>query len=338
MSNELSAAQNLSVALAKQVLDGIESKKEDARLADDLVSTLGKHAANLMPEDQRRFAEQISVFPEFMAACRAFDRACADGDRAEAERQKAEMKRLSEKSKRAMKYSGLTDAAEALATATDFAEFCALLPSVPLDKTYGSGFGEVSPFPLVWAISARSRPIERVQLMLDAGARTDLSTRLGETVLHAMARMNRKGRARLSILKMLISAGADIHARTLHEVTPLAAALDEGSKEDVTNFIAAGAKVGAIELRFAAEDPARLQLVLDHIADDQQFPALLAEYRDWLAEEIKRAQQHYSEAVDQRIGARRLAARVEQLGKSFELINRLRSSVLKGSDSEPDHF
>jgi hypothetical protein len=324
MTDNLSADQQLSVALARQVLDGIENQTEDAPFAVDLVSTLGDYAAHLMPEDRRRFAEQISVFSEFMAACRTFDRACADGDRAGVARQNAEMKRLSEKSKLAMKFRGLTDAAEALVKATDLAEFCAALPSVALDRIYGSGFSGTSPFPLIWAIGARSKPLERVQLMLDAGARTNLKTRLGETVLHAMARMNRKGRVRLAILKMLISAGADVHARNLHGVTPLAAALDEGSQEDVTYFIEAGARVGEIELQFAAEYPARLKLVLDHIAGDQRFFDLRAEFRDWLAEEIERARQHHSEAVQRGVGALGLADRVEQLSASFEMVKRLR--------------
>ncbi len=320
MSDKLRADQKLTAALARQILDGVESEKEGARLADDLVSTLDEYTADLMPEDRRRFAEQISVFPDFMAACRRFDRACADGDQAGVARQKAEIKRLSERSKRAMKFRGLTDSAETLAKATDFAEFCMALPTIALDRTYGSGFSDTSPFPLIWAISAASKPLQRVQLMLEAGARADLSTRLGETVLHAMARMNRKGRVRLAILKLLMSAGADVHARNLHGATPLAVALDEGSKEDVTYFIEAGAKIGEIELQFAAEDPVRFQLILDCIADDERPSVLTVDFRDWLAEEIERARQHYNEAAERRVGPCRLANRVEQLSASFELV------------------
>ena len=323
MTDNLSADQQLTVALARQVLNGTENETEDARLAEDLVSTLGDYAAQLMPEDRRRFAEQISVFPEFMTACRRFDRACAEGDRAGVARERAEMKRLSEKSKLAMKFRGLTDAAEALAKASDLAEFCAALPSVALDRTYGSGFSGTSPFPLLWAIGARSKPLERVQLMLDAGARTNLRAGLGETVLHAMARMNRKGRVRLAILKLLISSGADVHARNLHSVTPLAAALDEGSEEDVTYFLEAGARVGQIELQIAAENPARLKLVLDHIAGDRRFFDLRGEFSDWLVEEIERARQHHREAVQRGVGALRLADRVEQLSASLETVKRL---------------
>ena len=324
MTDDLSADQQLTVSWARQILDVIENETEDARLAEDLVSTLGDYAAQLMPEDRGRFAEQISVFPEFLAACRRFDQACAEGDSAGVARQKAEMKRLSEKSKLAMKFRGLTDAAEALAKATDLAEFCAALPSVALDRTYGSGFSGTSPFPLIWAISARSKPLERVQLMLDAGARTNLRAGLGETVLHAMARMNRKGRVRLAILKLLISRGADVHARNLHGVTPLAAALDEGSEEDVTYFLQAGARVGQIDLQIAAENPVRLKLVLDHIAGDRRYFDLRAEFRDWLAEEIERARHHHSEAVQWGVGALRLAERVEQLSASSEMVKGLR--------------
>ena len=324
MSGKLPADQELTVALARQVIAGIENEKEDARLTEDLVSSLADYTAKLIPEDRQRFAEQISVFPEFMAACRRFDQACAEGDRAEVALQKAEMKRLSDKSKIAMKYRGLTDAAEALAKATDLTEFCAALPSVALDRTYGSGFSGTSPFPLIWAIGARSKPLERVQLMLGAGARTDLKTRLGETVLHAMARMNRKARTRLAIIELLVSSGADIHARNLHGVTPLAAALDEGSLEDVEHFIEAGARIGQIELQIAAETPARLEFVLNHVVGDQRFFALRAEFVSWLAEEIERARQHYSDAVEWGVGALRLADRVEQLSTSVETVKKFR--------------
>lgn len=172
--------------MARQVLDGIENDSGDARLADALVSTLGDYSAKLMPEDQPRFAEQIRVLPEFMDAYQRFDKACADGDAAGVAQQMEEINSLPEKSERAMKFLGLTDAAEALAKAADFADFCVALPSVELNRTYGSGFSGTSPFPLMWATGAFSTPLQRVQLMLEAGARTGLSTRLGETVLHAM--------------------------------------------------------------------------------------------------------------------------------------------------------
>ncbi len=277
-----------------------------------------------MADDQRRFAEQISVFPKFIAACRAFDRAQANGDQIGIARHMVEMKRLTEESRLVMKYRGLTDAAEALAKATDFGEFCAVLPSIALDRTYGSGFSGTSPFPLIWALSARSRPLERVQLMLEAGARTDLQTRLGDTVLHEMARMRRKGRVRLPILKLMVSAGADLQAQNIHRMTPLAVALADGSEEDVGYFMEAGAQVGDRELQFAAEDPCRLELVLCHIADDQQFAELTASLRDSLVEEVVRARQHLDEAVERRVGAVGQADRLKALTASLAAVSTLR--------------
>ena len=307
--------------MARKVLDGIENEKDDALLADDLVSALGDYADKLMPEDKRRFAEQISIFPKFMAACRAFDRAHANGDQSGMDRHQAEMKRLIQDSKLAMKFRGLTNAAESLAKATDFAEFCAVLPTVALDRTYGSGLSGTSPFPLIWAVSARSRPLERVRLMLDAGARTDLRTRLGDTVLHEMARMRRKGRVRLSILKLLVSAGADLQAQNIHRMTPLAVALADGSEEDVRYFLQSGAQVGDRELQCAAEDPRRLELVLRHIADDQRFAELTARLRDWLVEEVPRARQHLDEAVERRVGSVAEADRLKALTASLAAVS-----------------
>lgn len=323
MANELPADQALTVEMARLVLDGIGRQEDDTRLANELVSSLGDYADKLIPEDRRRFADQISIFPEFMATYRAFDQACAEGKRDLAAEHMTKIQRLSEESKLAMRYRGLTDAAEALAKATDFADFCAVLPSVAFDRTYGSGFHGTSPFPLIWALSARSRPLERVQLMIEAGARTDLQTRLGDTVLHAMARMRRKGKVRLPILKMLISAGADLQCQNIHRMTPLAVALADGSDEDVEYFLQAGARVDQIELRCAAEDPARLALVLAHIDGDPRFDELAARLGDWLTEETMRAQQHLDEAIEQDAGIVAFAERVERLTTSLEAVNSL---------------
>ncbi|MCK8485275.1 hypothetical protein MUY21_14620 [Aliiroseovarius sp. S2029] len=324
MSSELKASQELNVLLAKQILNGIESQLDDADITDELVASLGDYTESLTPEDQKRFAEQISVFPAFMDACRAHDRACEQGNRVAAAQHMAEMKRQTQKSRQAMRYLGLTDAAEALVRARDLAAFCSILPSVSLDRTYGSGFSGTSPFPLIWALSARSRPLERVKLMLDAGARTDLRMRLGDTVLHAMARMRRKNSVRLKILKLLIAAGADLQARNIHGVTPLAVALDEGSEEDIRCFIDVGARIGQVELRFAAENPKRLSLILGYVSWQSVEDETKARFIDWLDEELVQAREHVHDAMTQGVGMVKLIEREKQLAASRDLIRTLR--------------
>jgi hypothetical protein len=323
MAVERKASQELSAALAKHVLDGIDSQKDDAVLAKELVSTLGDYADSMLPEDQKRFAEQVGVFRAFMAACRAVDRAHAEGDHDAMAEHGAEIKRLTEKSKQATKYLGLTDAAVALVKARDLGEFCSILPSVPLDRTYGSGLRGMSPFPLIWAISARSWPLERVKLMLEAGARIDLQAGLRETVLHAMARMNRKGKVRRPILELLVSSGADLQAQNIHGVTPLAAALDEGSEEDIRSFIEAGAGIGELELRFAAGSPERLSLVLSYVSWNPQIVEAQARFVGWLDAEIIRTQEHIDFLIKQRAGAGKMSDRKRQLTASREFVRML---------------
>jgi hypothetical protein len=323
MSSELTAGQELNVFLAKHILDGIESQRDDAEIADELVSSLGNYTKSLTPEDQKRFAEQIGVFPAFMDACRAHDRACEEGNRVAAAQHMAEMKRQTQKCREAMKYLGLTDAAEALVKARNFAEFCSILPSVPLDRTYGSGVSGTSPFPLIWALSARSRPLERVKLMLDAGARTDLRMRLGDTVLHAIARMNRKSAVRLEILKLLVSAGADLQAQNINGVMPLAVALDEGSEEDIRYFIDVGARIGHVELRFAAENPERLSLILGYVSWQSVEDETKARFIEWLDEELVQAREHVDYAMTQGVGTVKLIEREKQLAASRDLIRTL---------------
>ena len=86
----------------------------------------------------------------------------------------------------------------------------------------------------------------------------------------------------------------------------------------------AGAQVGDRELQFAAEDPCRLELVLCHIADDQQFAELTASLRDWLVEEVVRARQHLDEAAERRVGAVGHADRLKALTASLEAVSTLR--------------
>ncbi len=143
-----------------------------------------------------------------------------------------------------------------------------------LSRLYGSGNFKISPFPLIWAAEARDNALERVQAMLNAGARLDLTTRFDRfTVLHGMAQSRRKGRdKRLAILRLLVLKGADLEARDRYGRTPLHLAITQGSKEDLALFLEAGADARAISvnplpfphertdlttLMMAADDPTR---------------------------------------------------------------------------------
>lgn len=53
----------------------------------------------------------------------------------------------------------------------------AILPEVDLTRTYGSTFNDkISPFPLIWAMEARDKALERVQATLNAGIMLNLKT------------------------------------------------------------------------------------------------------------------------------------------------------------------
>lgn len=154
-------------------------------------------------------------------------------------------------------------------------------------------------------MEARERPLERVQALLNAGARLDLAMPFwGQTVLHRIAKSRRKGRdKRLAILRLLVLKGADLEARDRFGRTPLHLAITQGSVDDVAILLEAGAnpralsedrnwrptdRTGLTTLMLAADAPQQMQLLLDHGADPSQKGAdgwdLLAHLRKELAQ------------------------------------------------------
>ena len=132
-------------------------------------------------------------------------------------------------------------------------------------------------------MAARGQQVERLRLMLDHGAPVDLSTRSRTTVLHGFAKMNRKAKIRRDLLQILVDHGADLSARDIYDATPLAAAISEGSLEDIAHFLAVGAKVTELELRWAADRPERFAHILPHAPEDAR-----EQIKPWLETEIAR--------------------------------------------------
>jgi hypothetical protein len=285
------------------ILDGAEDAEQDGSPdgAEDVAArvraAIAEHGSALDPVDRTYFEMQSEIMSKVLANERALHEAMAEGDTARAEDLRAEFVELRRQGRELDKWRHLPPAAKALVLAEDLETFREILPEVAVDRLYGEGYGKtVSPFPLIWAISARDRPLERVQLMLARGARLDLRTGLKETVLHAMAGMNRKGKARLAILRLLVLRGAELEARNVQAVTPLGVvgvtplgvSISRGSLEDVETFLAVGARVGLAEMQAAARHPAKLARVLDHLAQ-AEAPGLIAEFSRWLREAVAHA-------------------------------------------------
>lgn len=277
-------------ALVSGILDAAEQTETDQKddvLLDTFTTVLDDHGAEL-PDDMRtRFVQLAKVRNQFMKACRAFDREHTAGNEDAAAAGLIELEQLRLKAKEISDYMQFSMAAETLIKAKGFDEFCALLPLVELDRLHGSGHGKVSPFPLIWALSARKKPLERVQLMLAAGARIDLATRLGETVLHAMAGMKRKAAIRLPILRLLVFKGANLEAMNIHDQTPLTIAIDRGSIEDVGFFLDVGSNIRPGDLKLATADPRKLRLLLDHLSNSPERLGEAARLGGWLRGEIE---------------------------------------------------
>jgi Ankyrin repeats (3 copies) len=219
----------------------------------------------------------------------------------------------------AERYLGFSAAAEALHRAQSYEDFLRVLSQVNLGRTYSCSYSPISPFPLIWAMSARVNALQRVQAMLDAGVRLDLVTQpIGLTILHEMAMAGAKGwEKRLSLLQLLIKNGAKLEAQDFGGRTPLLCAIAEGSLDDLQLFLAAGADVRAstnnTPLMIAADSPAKMRLLLEHGADPSQRSAdgqdllgylrqSLAQAESWLMEQPtkKRAGSTYEKRRDAR--------------------------------------
>lgn len=208
MTDELPPELRANVMLARGLLGKVETGDHSG--APDV-----DWPADLAPEDRRRLEERRAAIPAFFKALKERDRA-----KGEAEYRAAQGKvdALLKASKAAGDYLGYSEAAEALARAQSLEAFKAALPHVDLTRTYGNEFRKASPFPLIWAVAARSGQGERLQLMLDHGAPVYLMTRMKTTVLHAFAKMNRKAKTRRDLLQMLVDHGANLSARDIEPI------------------------------------------------------------------------------------------------------------------------
>ncbi|MEO0668804.1 MAG: ankyrin repeat domain-containing protein [Pseudomonadota bacterium] len=214
---------------------------------------------------------------------------------------------------------------ERLAQAKNLDDFRAALPYVPLQELHEPTQNKLSQFPLIWAISARDHPLKRVQLMLAAGARLDLTTRGGETILHEMAAMKNKAKIRLAILRLLVFKGAAVEAVNARDETPLSVAIDRGSTDDVRHFIAVGAKVRKCHLKAAAYRPDKLRVLIDHIADDPDLLAQAASLGGWLRGEVADWRRRAQERTDTGGKSSFFAGIIERLTKSLKMIAELPS-------------
>ena len=264
-------------------------------LRDAISRIVDECGADLSDDVRARYLDYAETIRAYYDAC---SRAAAPATgRADTDVVQSEIRALRDKISEITTFLKFSYPAERLCKAKSFDDFCAVLPCVDLDRLQGSTGGKVSPFPLIWAMSAREKPLERVQLMLAAGARTDLATRLGDTVLHEMAAMNRKAAVRLPILRLLVFKGADLEAVNIHGLTPLTIAVDRGSSEDVGHFLAAGSRVREIDLKWAVQKPDKLRLLLDHISEDTDQIRVAVGLGGWLRGEIASWKSHAEEAV-----------------------------------------
>jgi len=313
------AETRLAGALFSAVLDQTKSPEGVSDLGAfdrHTAAAMGSVGVAVAPHVRDHAAAQAEVLRAMMVAIDETHRARAAGDQARLKQLDSEVKALKRRGKELTFYKSFTEAAEALHRAATFEEFRAGLPAVDLGRLYGAGTRfNASPFPLVWALSARDRPLERVQMMLAAGARLDLATGTGETVLHAFAAMKRKGAVRGAVLRLLVLRGADIEASDQKGETPLAVALDRGSAEDVAHLLAAGAdpnapmtynawvhllthagNVRVSGLMLAAPDPIKVRLLLDHGADPDRAGREGLKLASWLRGQIAWADKRLADA------------------------------------------
>ncbi|MDQ2092135.1 ankyrin repeat domain-containing protein [Marimonas arenosa] len=278
-----------------------------------------KHGNLLPPEDQQRCVLIQQNMDEFIANSQELREARTNGDRKRMKQLNARQDQLFAERGEISRYVGFTEAAEKLHKADDFDAFCTLLPEVALDRTYGSGLQQ-SQFPLIWALSARSRPMERVQAMLRHGARVDLQGSLWNTVLHEMAEMKRKAPVRLEILRLLVLKGADLEARNVHGQTPLEIALDRGSVEDVGFFLQVGARVGIEELEAVAQYPEKLKVVLDFIEGHQRCIDKITKLGSYIRGQINDTHGYLKDARKRKCGVDLYSKRLKNFEKSLEMI------------------
>lgn len=338
-SPETQAKARLAGRVANAVFDkglsgdlaDFDAKVDDA-LAD-VQSVLGN-------DDGWREAERLRLFKLAVRIDRDAKRAICEGRPNDATQLKEEWSSLTRQIKILTAYGGFTAAAEVLHKAKDFDAFCAALPGVDLSRTYG-GFSETfPPFPLIWAMEARDRPVERVQAMLRAGVRLDTTTKhFSITVLHWIGKSKRKGREkRLACVRLLVLKGAELEAHDFFGRTPLHVAIQEGSVDDMAVLLAAGADVRALSgdrefgpidgllrtvLMKAAHDPAKMQLLLDHGADPHQKAADGFELRLHIRQQMAMFARMLAEEPEKKRGSSLFAKYRDALAASLALVEGL---------------
>ena len=291
---------------------------------DEIADRFAAYAGTLEAQDQARVIRQAEVFQQYKSAARRSLQARASIDPMGEWQARADMDHFRAAASTLVSYSGVPDGIAALQKAKTLEAFAALLPDAALDQTYGRGIKH-SRFPLIWAMHAQSSTLERVQLMLKLGVGIDQTTHKGETILHAMAAMNRKGKVRLAILRLLIFKGANLHARTSRGETPLHIAIDRGSVEDVGYFLTVGARVEENDFRSGCRVSAKLRLLLDHCRDNPGQLTQAAKVAGWLRGEIAATKAHLAELAAGKPGAEFYQKIVGNLEASLDMLRQLPS-------------
>ena len=291
-------------------------------------------------DDALRQEHSLQLCKQAMRINKELVLAIREGREEDVERLKAAYSSLQLQMKELTRYLGFTATAEALHRAKDFDAFLAALPSVDLARTYGGASPTFAPFPIIWALEARDRPVERVQAMLKAGARLDLTTKFPKfTVLHWVAQSKRKGREkRLACVRLLVLKGADLEAKDMFGRTPLHVAIGLGSLDDMAVLLEAGASVRALSgdrevgsidgqsrttLMKAAGDPAKMQLLLDHGADPDQRAADGLDLRLHIRQQVALFDRMVAEEPEKKRAVSYLAKQRDALAASLALVEPL---------------
>lgn len=165
---------------------------------------------------------------------------------------------------------------QAFRDAESLGDFRAALSRVKIDT-----FGLAGDHPIYWPIRATEDRLEKLWLMLSAGASVKGASGNGEA-LHIFARDRRKDAdEQFAVARMLVQAGADLEARQYDGRTPLTCAVASRNLNEAKALMKLGASADVdlkwgnlwghrftAPLLFAAAEEARFfRLVLKHGAD-----------------------------------------------------------------------
>ena len=177
-----------------------EARPERGNVLSTMTAIVDKHRPGF-PDYKYRLLLELAEFSAGICVDMFTPNGSSDNDMpltddARANRNKQLQKKLSE----LFYHLEISVEVDRLVTAKTQDDFNGALAGVPLDELHGPK-NKISRLPLMCAISARDHPLERVQSMFAAGARPDLKTTAGDTVLHEFAALNRKAKIRGAILK-----------------------------------------------------------------------------------------------------------------------------------------